>query len=131
MEVSSSGAACHADVTDRLTESHAVAFLQADANSAQLAVVHGAAEMAIDVFLGPRADHQSVSVALEREVELVADESVFITGGERDVVQSMLLRDKHDELVVLCNDGNYFCNVTNVLVEDSNGSAFYNALGQC
>ena len=61
MEVSSSGAACHADVTDRLTESHAVAFLQADANSAQLAVVHGAAEMAIDVFLGPRADHQSVS----------------------------------------------------------------------
>ena len=49
------------NVTDRLTESHAVAFLQADANSAQLAVVHGAAEMAIDVFLGPRADHQSVS----------------------------------------------------------------------
>ena len=25
----------------------------------------------------------------------------------------VLLRDKHDELVVLCNDGNYFCNVTN------------------
>ena len=25
----------------------------------------------------------------------------------------VLLRDKHDALVVLCNDGNYFCNVTN------------------
>lgn len=25
----------------------------------------------------------------------------------------VLLRDKHDKLVVLCNDGNYYCNVTN------------------
>ena len=25
----------------------------------------------------------------------------------------VLLRDKHDELVILCNDGNYYCNVTN------------------
>jgi hypothetical protein len=25
----------------------------------------------------------------------------------------VLLRDRHDELVLLCNDGNYYCNVTN------------------
>lgn len=27
--------------------------------------------------------------------------------------QRMLLRDVHDDLVVLCNDANYYCNVTN------------------
>jgi hypothetical protein len=25
----------------------------------------------------------------------------------------MLLRDKNDEMVILCNDGDYYCNVTN------------------
>ena len=27
--------------------------------------------------------------------------------------QRILLRDKNDKLVILCNDGNYYCNVTN------------------
>jgi hypothetical protein len=25
----------------------------------------------------------------------------------------VLLRDEHDELVIMCNDGDYYCNVTN------------------
>jgi hypothetical protein len=45
------------------------------------------------------------------------DFSMYNLHGEALALEAagtrVLLRDKHDELVLLCNDGNYFCNVTN------------------